>query len=217
MKRLHARAHERARTRIRMKKVRRERGGGGAGGTGRGDTGRTGGGRQAAAAAAAAAAAKGSMRLPTKASSTCAHHAPAHHTAPRRTSPRRHRVAVSSSPRRRRRLAQPPGNLKMIADLVADRAPRPGYNPRRPLEREARPHGSGDVGVGRWPVQRGRKAGRVGGSRAGQRAERLRRRWDRQVSVSKRACARLAAHDARPWVALHIQHGRARHVRAAAR
>ena len=105
----------------------------------------------------------------------------------------------------------------MIADLVADRAPRPGYNPRRPLEREARPHGSGDVGVGRWPVQRGRKAGRVGGSRAGQRAERLRRRWDRQVSVSKRACARLAAHDARPWVVLDIQHGRAQHVRAVAR
>ena len=34
------------------------------------------------------------------------------------------------------------------------------------------------------------------------------------MSVSKRACARLAAHDARPWVVLHIQHGRAHHVRA---
>ena len=33
----------------------------------------------------------------------------------------------------------------------------------------------------------------------------------------RRASARLAAHDARPWVVLDIQHGRAQHVRAVAR
>ena len=55
------------------------------------------------------------------------------------------RAAVPSLPRCRH-LARPPGSLKMIADPVADRAPRPGYNPRRSPEREARPHGSGDVG-----------------------------------------------------------------------
>ena len=56
-----------------------------------------------------------------------------------------------------------------------------------------------------------KQAGRGG---EGERVGRLGRPWERQVSVWTRARARLAAHDARSWVALDIQHGQARHMRA---